>query len=116
MTENDIKYASTYPSIWVCMIEGRFLKGKGGAMAWARKNDAVTTFKHSEYWEWVVDSLKTNNPNLTEEGYRGRWWWKDRRKGQEIEKQAYEELLTSGKVKYIEITPIPEWVNLEGNH
>lgn len=114
MTENDIKYASTYPSIWVCMIEGRFLKGKGGAMAWARKNDAVTTFKHSEYWEWVVDGLKTNNPGLIQESRYGRYWVNT--KGPELEKQAYEELLTSGKVKYIEITPIPEWVNLEGNH
>jgi hypothetical protein len=98
------------------MIEGRFLKGKGGAMAWGRKNDAVTTFKHSEYWEWIVAELKANNPNLTEEGYRGGYWWRDRKVGAELEKQAYEELLTSGKVKYIEITPVPEWVNLEGNH
>ena len=112
MNQNDIKYASTYPSIWVCMIEGRFLKGKGGAMAWGRKNDAVTTFKHSEYWEWIVDGLKVNNPNLTEEGYRGRCWWKDRKTGAALEKQAYEELLASGKVKYIEIEPIPEWVNI----
>lgn len=112
MNQNDIKYASTYPSIWVCMIEGRFLKGKGGAMAWGRKNDAVTTFKHSEYWEWIVDGLKVNNPNLTEEGYRGRCWWKDRKVGAALEKQAYEELLTSGKVKYIEIEPVPEWTNL----
>lgn len=112
MTANDIKYASTYPSIWVCMIEGRFLKGKGGAMAWARKNDAVTTFKHSEYWEWIVDGLKANNPNLTEEGYRGSHWWRDRKAGAELEKTAYEKLLTSGKVKYIEITPAPEWMNL----
>lgn len=116
MTVNDIKYASTYSSIWVCMIEGRFLKGKGGAMAWARKNDAVTTFKHSEYWEWIVDELKTNNPDLVEESYRGYYrgtrWWKNSKAGNELEKAAYEELLTSGKVKYIEITPVPEWMNL----
>jgi hypothetical protein len=110
MNQNDIKYASTYPSIWVCMIEGRFLKGKGGAMAWGRKNDAVTTFKHSEYWEWIVDELKANNPNLIEDGYRGAHWWRDRRTGAELEKQAYEQLLASGKVKYIEITPIPNWI------
>lgn len=112
MTINDIKYASTYPSIWVCMVEGRFLKGKGGAMAWGRKNDAVTTFKHSEYWEWIVDELKANNPNLIEEGYRGSHWWINRIKGQELEKAAYEELLNTGKVKFIEINPIPEWVNI----
>lgn len=111
MNQNDIKYASTYPSIWVCMIEGRFLKGKGGTMAWARKNDAVTTFKHSEYWEWIVDELKKNNPNLVDDVYRGLHWWRDCEKGVELEKTAYEELLTSGKVKYIEITPAPGWVN-----
>lgn len=110
MTANDIKYVSTYPSIWVCMIEGRFLKGKGGAMAWARRCDAVTTFKHSEYWGWIVDGLKANNPNLTEESYRGIHWWRDHKVGAELENAAYEELLTSGKVKYIEITQVPEWV------
>lgn len=114
MNLNDIKYASTYSSIWVCMIEGRFLKGKGGAMAWGRKNDAVTTFKHSEYWGWILDDLKKNNPDLVEESYRGYYcgtgWWKDRKKGQELEKAAYDELINTGKVKYIEISPIPEWV------
>lgn len=113
MTINDIKYASTYPSIWVCMIEGRFLKGKGGAMAWGRKNDAVTTFKHSEYWDWIVDELMKNNPDLVEESYRrGYRWWINRVKGQELEKSAYEELLNTGKVKFIEINPMPEWVNV----
>ena len=111
MNQNDIKYASTYPSIWVCMIEGRFLKGKGGAMAWGRKNDAVTTFKHSEYWEWIVDGLKANNPDQVEESRFHRWWKYDG-KGKELEKDAYEELLTSGKVKYVEIKPVPEWTNL----
>lgn len=111
MNLNDIKYASTYPSIWVCMIEGRFLKGKGGAMAWGRKNDAVTTFKHSEYWEWIVDELKKNNPNLVEEAYRGRYWWRNIDKGRELEKAAYDELIATGKVKYIEISPIPDWIN-----
>lgn len=111
MTTNDIKYVSTYPSIWVCMIEGRFLKGKGGAMAWARKNDAVTTFKHSEYWEWIVDGLKNSNPDQVEES-RFHRWWKYGGKGKELENVAYEELLNTGKVKYIEINPIPEWVNI----
>ena len=114
MTINDIKYVSTYPSIWVCMIEGRFLKGKGGAMAWGRKNDAVTTFRHSEYWEWIVDGLKKDNPDLVEDigGHRSFWWWKDGQKGQELERTAFEELLNTGKVKFIEINPIPEWVNI----
>lgn len=113
MTINDIKYASTYPSIWVCMIEGRFLKGKGGAMAWGRKNDAVTTFKHSEYWDWIVDELMKNNPGLVEESYRkGHLWWVNRIKGRELEKAAYEELLNTGKVKFIEINPMPEWINI----
>lgn len=111
MNQNDIKYASTYPSIWVCMIEGRFLKGKSGAMAWGRKNDVVTTFKCSEYWGWIVDDLKNTNPDLVEDTKYGRWWT-DRKKGRELEKAAYEELITTGKVKYIEITPTPEWVNI----
>jgi hypothetical protein len=111
MNQNDIKYASTYPSIWVCMIEGRFLKGKGGAMAWGRKNDAVTTFKHSEYWEWIVDGLKSSNPDQVEES-RFHRWWKYGGKGKDLEDRAYKELIESGKVKYIEIEPVPEWTNL----
>ena len=110
MNQNDIKYASTYPSIWVCMIEGRFLKGKGGAMAWRRKCDAVTTFKHSEYWEWIVDGLKKNNPNLVKDsGYRNFRWWKDSKKGKELEEQAYNKLIEDKVVKFIEISPIPNW-------
>lgn len=110
MTANDIKYASTYPSIWVCMVEGRFLKGKGGACAWARKNDAVTTFKHSEYWEWIVDGLKDNHPDMVEELKYGRWWRTNA--GKDLEEKTYRELLERGKVKYVEIKPIPDWVNL----
>ena len=54
-----------------------------------------------------------NNPNLVEESYRkGHLWWINRIKGQELEKAAYEELLNTGKVKFIEINPIPEWVNI----
>lgn len=110
MNQNDIKYASTYSSIWVCMIDDRFLKGKGGAMAWRRKCDAVTTFKHSEYWEWIVDGLKKNNPNLVEDsGYRNFRWWKDPKKGKELEEQAYNKLIEDKVVKYIEISPIPNW-------
>jgi hypothetical protein len=37
-------------------------------------------------------------------------WWRDRKVGAELEKTAYEELLTSGKVKYVEIKPVPDWV------
>ena len=110
MATNDIKYASTYSSIWVCMIEGRFLKGKGGAMAWARKNDAVTTFKHSEYWSWIVDELKDSHPDMVEELKYGRWWRTNA--GKDLEEKAYRELLERGTVKYVEIKPIPDWVNL----
>ena len=109
MTTNDIKYASTYPSIWVCMIEGRFLKGKGGAMAWGRKNDAVTTFKHSDYWSWIVDELKNSNPDQVEET-RFHRWWKYGGQGKELEDAAYKKLLEDGIVKYMEIKPVPDWV------
>ena len=40
-TINDAKYACTVPSIWVCMIEGRFLVGGRGNTAWKRKSDAA---------------------------------------------------------------------------
>ena len=78
-------------------------------MAWARKNDAVTTFKHSEYWEWIVDGLKASNPNLTEDIYRGHRWWKDSKKGKELEDQAYNKLIEDKVVKFIEISPVPNW-------
>ena len=51
----------------------------------------------------------SNNPELIQESRYGNYWINQ--KGVELEKAAYEELLTSGKVKYIEITPVPEWTN-----
>ena len=110
-TLNDVKYACTVPSIWVCMIEGRFLVGGRGNTAWKRKSDAAVAFKHSEYWGWVVDGLKNNNPDQVEESRFGRYW-KYGSKGKELEDQAYSELIETGKLKYVEITPVPEWANL----
>ena len=110
-TLNDAKYACTVSSIWVCMIEGRFLVGGRGNTAWKRKSDAAVAFKHSEYWSWIVDGLKNSNPDQVEESKFHRWW-KYGGQGKDLEEQAYKELIESGKLKYIEITPIPEWVNL----
>ena len=110
MTETDAKYACTTSSIWVCMIEGRYLVAKGHT-AWKRKSDAVLAFKNSEYWSWVVDGLKVKNPDLVTEGYSGRRWWSDKR-GKELEDNTYQDLLKDETVKYIEIKPIPEWANI----
>lgn len=108
-TLNDVKYASTTSSIWVCMIEGRFFANKHAA--WKRKSDAVLAFKNSEYWSWIVDGLKIDNADQVEETRYGRYW-KSRIGGKEIEDKKYQELLDNGTVKYIEITPVPEWTNL----
>ena len=99
----------TTKSIWVCMINGEFLVAKGHA-AWRRKSDAVLAFKNSIYWEDIVDELMQKNPDLLFQGYRGRVYWDDSRKGKELEDAKYAELLESGKVKYYEIEPVPSWV------
>jgi hypothetical protein len=91
------------------MIEGRFLASKHAA--WKRKSDAVLAFKNSEYWSWIVDGLKNNNLDQVEETRYGRYW-KYKSRGKEIEDKKYQELLDNETVKYIEITPIPEWTNL----
>lgn len=92
------------------MIDGEFLVAKGHA-AWRRKSDAALAFKNSIYWKDIVDELKKNNPNLVEDiGYRNFHWWKDSKKGKELEDAKYAELLESGKVNYYEIEPVPSWV------
>lgn len=108
-TINDAKYACTTSSIWVCMIEGRFLVAKGHA-AWKRKADAVKAFKYSEYWSCVVDELKNNHPDMIDQYYRHYGWWINSREGKKLEDEAYQKLLEDGKVKYIEIEPVPDWV------
>ena len=106
---NDLVYSCTSSSIWVCMIEGRFLVANGHT-AWKRKSDAVKAFKNSDYWAQLVDDLKQKNPNLIEEGYRHSIWWKDSKVGKELENNIYVELLKTQRVKYIEITPVPDWI------
>ena len=110
MTIADVKFVSTISSIWICTIHGRFLATKHAA--WKRKSDAVLAFKHSEYWGWIVDELKNNNPDKVAEGYRGDLYWKHSEEGQELENQAYKDLIDKGIVKFIEIKPIPEWANI----
>ena len=104
------KYSETIPSIWVCMIEGRFFASKGHA-AWRRKGDAVLSFKNSGYWYDIIDKLYEEHSDICEHTRYG-IYWKDRQKGKELEDQAYEKLLTDGTVQYIEIVKVPEWANL----
>ena len=110
MTTNEMKYVCTVPSIWVCLIEGRFLVGAKGNTAWKRKSDAAVAFKHSDYWSWIVDGLKNKHPDMVEELKYGRWWRTN--EGKDLEEKAYRELLENGTVKYMEISPVPDWVNL----
>lgn len=99
----------TTSSIWVCMINNRFLVAKGHT-AWRRKSDAVKAFKHSEYWKDVVEDLKNKHPEKCETIYRNCTWWKYSSDGAKLEQEAYNKLLENEIVKYIEISPVPEWV------
>ena len=99
----------TTSSIWVCMINNRFLVAKGHT-AWKRKSDAVKAFKYSEYWKDVVEDLKNKHPELCEIGYRNHTWWKSSSDGAKLEQEAYNKLLENKVVKYIEISPVPDWV------
>jgi hypothetical protein len=97
----------TTSSIWVCMINNRFLVTKGHT-AWKHKSDAVKAFKNSEYWKDVVDDLKNKHPEHCEIGYKNHTWWKY--DGAKLEQEAYNKLLENKIVKYIEISPVPDWV------
>ena len=47
---------------------------------------------------------------MVEELKYGRWWRTN--EGKDLEEKAYRELLENGTVKYMEISPVPDWVNL----
>jgi hypothetical protein len=108
MNVEDAKNNCTVSSIWVCMIEGKFLVAKGHT-AWRRKSDVVNAFKNSEYWKQIVDNLMNDNQDQVEETRYHRWW-KYGGQGKELESTAYQELLKNGTVKYYEIEPTPDWV------
>ena len=99
----------TTSSIWVCMINNRFLVAKGHT-AWKRKSDAVKAFKYSEYWKDVVEDLKNKHPEEVETWYKNYTSWKYGGKGEQLEQEAYNKLLEDKVVKYIEISPVPDWV------
>lgn len=77
---------NTINKCWVCMVHGRFLISNGSC-AWPSKNDAENAFKQSPTYKSFM--VKINNKEL-----------------------KYNELIESGTVKYIEIEPIPNWVNI----
>lgn len=108
--DKEALYSCTTPSMWVCMINGRFLVSKGHT-AWKRKSDAVKTFMHSKYWEDIVEKLQNDNPDQVEETSYHRWW-KYGGTGIKLEQEAYNKLIENQIVKYIEIIPVPDWVNL----
>lgn len=103
---SDSMHSCTSSSIWVCMIEGRFLVAKGHT-AWKGKSDAVKAFKNSKYWAQFVNDLKQKNHQLLKEGSMS---WKDNIVGKELENDIYNELLKTKTVKYIEIAPVPNWI------
>ena len=99
----------TTSSIWVCMINGRFLVAKGHT-AWKRKSDVVKAFKHSEYWADIVEYLKNKHPEEVETWYKTHTRWKYGGKGKQLEEETYNKLLEDKVVRYIEISPVPDWV------
>lgn len=115
MTIEDAKNACTVSTIWVCMIDGRFLVSQKGKAGFKRKADAALAFKHSEYWLELVEKLKKDNKELCNISKWGLtqentvMWWNDNR-GKELEDALYEKLLTDKVVKYYEIEPVPDWV------
>lgn len=106
-TLRDCLYQCTSNSCWVCLIEGRFLVGggmkSGGKSAWRRKADAAQVFKLSNYWRYVKGSLIQQHPEIHD--------W-NRGDGLKLLDEEHKRLQKEGIVKYIEIKPIPEWVNV----
>lgn len=116
MTIDDAKNACTVSTIWVCMIDGKFLVSQKGKAGFKRKADAALAFKHSDYWGELVDKLKEDNKDMCTISKWGlsqehtTMWWTDRKKGAELEDALYEKLLTDRVVKFYEIEPVPDWV------
>lgn len=114
LTLRDNLYTSSTNSIWVCLIEGRFLVSKRGTTAWQRKSDSISAFKHSDYWRYIVCDLKLQHPDLISQSSScgGKKWWLDRKRGEQIEKEKFNELMKDGIIQFIEIKPVPNWVNI----
>lgn len=112
LTLRDNLYTSSTNAIWVCLIEGRFLVSKRGTTAWQRKSDAVIAFKHSSYWQYIVESLKVQHSNLISQCGLNKKWWNNRKQGEQIEKEKLNELIKDGIIQFVEIKPVPDWVNV----
>lgn len=97
----DNLYMCTRSSMWVCMVEGRFLTSRMGIVGFTSKQGAVMAFKESYYWRYIKNDLHRQYTQLmsTKE------WLK-------IENDKYKELLDSKIVQFIEITKVPEWANI----
>ena len=91
MSLRDNLYIDTTNSIWVCLVEGRYLISNSARhrTSWKRRCNAVTAFKNSNYWKFICRN-KT---------------------AQEIE-DIYNDYLETGMVKFIEIKPIPVWADI----
>ena len=114
LTLRDSLYQSTTNSIWVCMIEGRIMTGSGwntrsrNKCGWTNKNAVAQAFKHTPYWKFIKSSLKAQHPEINSSD----WWYSGRGEAKKIMKDEYNRLLNEGIVKYIEITQVPDWVNI----
>lgn len=93
----------TVNRFWVCMIEGRVLTSRRGVCAWRNKCGAARTFIASGYWfEYVSRLKKEHAPDIS-------WGvFETDTKYITLQRQAYEQLLKDGIVKYIEVSPVPE--------
>lgn len=103
---DELYRSTTSGPFWICMIEGRVMVGEGvrsrGKCAWKRKSDAAQVFKYSSYWHEIVRRFKAAHPGVD--------WY--RREGEWMLKQEYQRLLKEGIVKYYEVKPVPDWVNI----
>lgn len=112
LTLRDNLYTSSTNAIWVCLIEGRFLVSKRGTAAWQRKSDSIHAFKHSDYWRYIIRDLKSQHPDLISRDNRNNEWWNNRKQGEQIEKEKFDEFIKDGVIQFIEIKPVPDWVNI----
>lgn len=109
-TLRDNLYTSTISKCWVCLIENRFLKGKGyrsyNKCAWSRKCDVAQVFKHSDYWRFIVRDLKRQYPEIDEMDWIGAGCGR----AKYIMKEKYDQLRKDGVVRYLEVGVTPFWV------
>lgn len=107
----DALYKCTTNKTWVCLIEGRMLVGSGshssGKSAWSRKCDAARVFKESAYWRYIKYGLKKKYKGEIPEND----FYYNRGCAKKILDEEYKKLLSTGVVKYIELTPVPEMLN-----